>query len=226
MADILYSSLKSEFDRKIGDDDDVAGNMDPLPAAKNVTEPDNVWRCITFVTQDYDVLTEFIFKFKVRLENRLAYFDPDHYWAYIRIPKIKLKYGEQVYQTRIGVKTYNVLSGVWREGRFLPVMEAGTSCEITPLVPVPKEQQVTTVLVPYGNTVAIVEDPDPGFKIPLSCKYAITYYNIAINHNGIYVNRKYRDVPQLKPVTGDYLVLEPKAYQLKDAKNNILCLSI
>lgn len=222
MADILYASLKSEFDRKIGDSDEVTPERESDPV------PDNVWRCVTFVTQDYDMLTEFIFKFRLRLDsevysNRLVYFDPEHYWAYIRIPKLKLKWGSPVSQTKIGVRTYSILSGTWNNGNFLPGVEAGTSCELVPSVPVPKEQQVGTVLVPHGNIISVVDDPDPGFKIPdlpslnLKCKYAITYYNININRNGIYINRKYRDVQQLVPlssIAGDYLVLEPKAYYL------------
>lgn len=213
-GDILYESLKAEFDKKIL----------VLSTHENV-EPmlsDNIWRCISFVTHDYDMLAEFIFKFKLQI--KAVYFDPDQFWSFIRIPKIKLKWKNEVEQVKIGVKTYNILTGHWHDGNFIPSMENG-ECVIIPSVRIAQEHQVSTVLIPYGVDITYQDEPPgPEFEIEdVTCKYGITYYNISINRYGIYINRKYREIQhliQLSELPSQFVIVEPKAYTIKDVKGN------
>lgn len=212
MTDVLAKSLQSEFNRRFGrKDTPVSDHQDDGTGTGQLS-------CLTFVTQDYDLLIEFIYNF--RLKAMPVYFDPVGNWAYIRLPKIKLKWTEDVKQVQLGVRLYNILKGTWVDGRFTPV---GTGCKITPVYY--PNRCPETVLIPYGDIVIKRSDGESDSDVgkPLNCRYALTYYSICFNRSGLYVNRKYRDKTEItKLETDDYIIIEPKGIEIKDTCGNTL----
>lgn len=222
LADSLNNEITRRFNNK-GSKEEVTGET---PCA------DNIWNCITYATQDFDSLSEFMYTFKLTLntEQPPVYFDPTAQWAYIRLPKLKLRWKDnmRVSQVEMGKRMYNVINVTWRDNKMYLPVEDGTSCEITTRYILTPEQQVETVLLPYGTLDITKTDEDPQIKVSghtLTCKYPLTHYSVCFNRQGIYVNRKYRDKTEyIAELPEPYVIIEPQSIRLTDHAGNVLLL--
>jgi len=215
MTDILQNSLNEEINKRF--------NL-TLPISES-TNANNGWSCITYATQDFDSLAEFMYTFHLKLNNPKppVYFDPSAQWVYIRLPKLKLRWKDdnRVKQAKIGVRYYNIVAVCWKDNTIILPINNG-SCIIAPTFPVPEDQQVETVLIPCGGMDITLTDKDPDIRVSghnFTCKYPLTHYSICFNRQGIYVNRKFRDktdLIDLSQLPDSYIVVEPKEIILTD----------
>lgn len=224
MNTVLQNSLHAEINKRFG--------LSLKTIDKEETSvQDNMLHCLTYATQDFDSLAEFMYTFKLKLDLPIppAYFDPGAQWAYVRLPKLKLKWREKARQAKMGLRDYNMLTVTWTEdGKIVLPVEDGTSCIIKPVYHVPREQRIETVLLPYGELCRTVQDDDPGIKVSghnFLCKYPLTHYSVSINRQGIYINRKYRDKMEYVELPEQYIIVEPQEITVMDTAGNRLSIT-
>lgn len=225
MSIILQNSLNREINKRFGLSLKIENHEE--------INKDAILNCLTYTTQDYDSFIEFMYTFNLKLDLVMppAYFEPNTHWSYIRLPKIKLKWREniKVPQVKVGLRDYNLINGTWMDdGKIiLPVLE-NASCIIKPLYTVPVEQRNKNILIPYGEFNRTKIDREPSIKVDghtLSCKYPLTHYCVSINRQGIYINRKYRDKTEYIALPEQYIIVEPKEVILVDIMGNKLIIA-
>uniref|UniRef100_A0A6C0J9Z7 Uncharacterized protein n=1 Tax=viral metagenome TaxID=1070528 RepID=A0A6C0J9Z7_9ZZZZ len=223
MADILKQSLIKEVNDKF---------KLHLQNKTIEIETEHNWSCITYVTQDFDLLIEFIYKFQINLQNKPIYFEPSAQWSYIRLPKLKIKWAKRINQVKIGLRSYNVLHGTWDNGSFYPDIESGS--QKIEIIPINNNNisECNTVLIPYYSIDKTIKDPELDITVSkqkFKCIYPSTHYNISFNRQGLYINKKYRDKQDIINITeiGDeYIIIEPKSLKITDSSGKAIVIKI
>ena len=190
------------------------------------------WTNLCMVTQEFDELNEFIYfnELVIDDEKRPEYFDPQSKWAFILLFKIKMRWETKVKQIKLGQQYYHVLLGSWQDGAFLPNIEdKDVVLKIYPFFKIQQEQYCNVVLIPFKDyKVTKLKTETPELVIAnenLKCVYSATHYNVSFNRQGLYINRKFRDIKDqiaLDSLPEDYLIIEPSVIEFTRNNQSLL----
>jgi hypothetical protein len=190
------------------------------------------WSNLCIVTQEFDELNEFIYMNEVSMDDdkRPEYFEPQSKWAFILLFKIKLRWETKVKQIKLGQQYYHVLLGSWQDQAFLPNIEdKDVILKIYPFFKIQTEQVPTVVLVPFKDyKVTKLKTETPELVIAnesLKCVYSASHYNVSFNRQGLYINRKFREIKDeitLDSVPQDYLIIEPSVIEFTRNNQSLL----
>lgn len=188
------------------------------------------WSSLCMVTQEFDELNEFIYYNEISIddEKKPVYFDPQSKWAFILLFKIKIRWETKLKQVKLGQQYYHILNGAWDKDAFVPNLESkDVSLKIYPFNSTKVYPPV--VLVPFKDyNVTKLKTEIPELVIAnetLKCEYSALYYHVSFNRQGIYINRKFRDIKDeigLENLPAEYIIIEPAAIEFTKTGQSLL----
>ena len=150
----------------------------------------------SIVSQDYEDL-----RIATDPKHYLAIpsFLPHNSWGALVKNKIKISWKNRCKHTMDNNQLCNVVEGMCREGIFYPDLTDPKAVVSIKSTDIPIPEGTTRMLIPfndYTTLIPLTASLIPSLKMGdtrLACQGAWSYYNISINRQGLYINRKFRE---------------------------------